>query len=370
MDRIKKEISKLYFNKLLEKLDHSKISDFIDKHLDENERYISLQEYLSLFAEKEERIVPAEGDYLGKHHIDLKSKILPLPLKLNKDISRSNIGSTYISSSKIINLMEQSTFQNGIDKSRSISATFSFVKTENNHILLLKCLMYEKKIRYFALSLDSFFNKDNVKENPFDKAAFLIGFLSDLLTSLPDDDKMAEAYTIADLLYFNAINNFIEYNLGNYDDLYYIAESLKINNSNYGDISVKKTSRKKDLIIRLGNHEIPVKLFEAKIDIIKKGKALRAKSAIYPKDDVDNIIIKARENNTSGKFHYIFVPNIKESIKMAEEREGIKIAAANKRFYINALFYKADNGDLILKRNSICNGVEIACIPLHELKFT
>lgn len=301
-------------NEIFEKTEcQVQVNEFIDKHLPAEERYITLGKFIRMFAEGGRKLktpkkyafkFPLSKEDKVKHLFSIQTSAFEAPEDL-KGISNSN--------------------------GQNVLFVLSILVTETNKLVLLKCHLYENEVVYFTMDLEV------NKLNPFDKEAFFISLLPEFLLFINKPPYNIELFAVKAALYEQAIKYFSQYSDRN--DLVIIKQGLMNRNAKYGEIEIERT-RKKLITIKYGIQEMVVQFTEGTIE--KNDTSFRTKTSPTLKEDIDAILIKAKEPKTN-KAHFVFVSNIDKEVKRLTEEKKSKIP-------VSALFRQTGDGLELVKK--------------------
>jgi len=341
MDKVEKNVLFTRVETLINKGKGKELESFLAENLKNKDLYLTLEEYINFFQSDDKRIVAAEGDYAYRHKINIKSKVLPIKIeKINNTAGIEEAGFYHIKTSPIYRISS-----NNADKNHKnyIPMIFTFVRTMNNDVLFIKFHVYNNCIRYYILNLEKMMDKiiENGTSYLLNNAQleFYSIIMPELLSAFDNPDKKFDAINLKDVLLYNSLYIYINYNISNRDDLHYIKQSLYLGNPKCKEIIAERTKYKKELILGVDDVKIKVKFYESQMECICNN-SYRSKNGISIKDDIQYVLIKVHEPIDNGKYHYILVTGFHNSIKNPEKRKTVSV-----------LFRKDTNGNYIIERD-------------------
>lgn len=296
MDSFKEKLSRLYLDKIIKKdTNMEKIKNFIDKNLCESDKYMSLQEYISLAEGAGYNIVCHNNNYMTMNKLELNDHVLPVQF---------NDGSYFVEWVQTIDMKELEfiTYKN----EELISIKFSFVIGDSKEVFLLKCYIFKEVIIYRTFNLKMF------HIGLFGESYFFIQVFPEFMNLINNSKHRIDIYEKRDFLFKNAIEHMHK------DDVYYIKQGL--GSENFGMDSVKVTfPAKKKITLKGDKGEVTMRFststirpIDSKISI--KGN-YRINLRVSSKDDAKFILVKAIDSESRNKGIYILVRDEKKKIK-------------------------------------------------------
>ncbi len=327
MDRIKeKEQNHKALTRLLDKL----VKDF----LDEEERFMSLSDYLGLIDQR-------HGDVklLHDEHNLLACKVKPLPFA----------NGAYCIQSGPFPIPDNFSLP-GKRKSSFVSFNYSFVRTAEDIVLLVKGYLSEHQIYFDVRNI-----LDIGEAHPYSREHFFLTYLQELTMFLGEELHSAPVYGIRDELFVQAVKLLSTYATGlkNFKESTAITQLLLCNTPSVhiSEITREKGNRTILQVKAKGGgeeKELTLQLLEkSEIKRTDAPNSYRTNSSPAYNAEIDAYIVKAQEPD-SGKVHYVFVSDLKRAF----EANMDDILNGDKRLVIQVPFMKIGD-EFVLKQSEL-----------------
>jgi hypothetical protein len=309
--QLTEDLMRFHINKIIKKNEcKDDINTFITEHLNREERFITLNEYLNLIPSSKD-IYESSAKIYKQFTLKRNDKILPLYYIQTPDIQQKG------------------------EKEDTVFF-YSIILNNKNDLLLLKCSITGDKLTYYVMRLDLY------EDKPFQEEAFMIAVLPEFLSLVQDIETAPKLYALKKELFRHVVKYITHYS--KYNEITIIKNAILNNNMEHSDLNIVREGEKL-LEISYGNTKKIIQFFDSPIKPIKKTYRTRN----YPKynERIDGFIVKAVEPD-NNKSHYIYV-----SFEKNKKGERIVKFDRKRRLNINPLFKLDRNGyQFISDRNS------------------